>query len=59
MLHSKIHKCNNSDWNKAELPQQWKESVIAPLHKKGDKTGSSNNRISLPVTCKILTSIFL
>jgi hypothetical protein len=25
-------------WNKEELPQQWKESVILPIHKMGDKT---------------------
>jgi hypothetical protein len=23
----------NSVWNKAELPDQWKESVIVPVHK--------------------------
>jgi hypothetical protein len=25
-----------------ELPQQWKESVVVPIHKKGDKTDCSN-----------------
>jgi hypothetical protein len=29
---------NKSIWNKEELPDQWKESVIVPVHKKGDKT---------------------
>jgi hypothetical protein len=28
----------NTVWNKVELPDQWKESIIAPIHKKGDKT---------------------
>jgi hypothetical protein len=29
-------------WNKEELPDQWKESIIAPTHKKGDKTDCNN-----------------
>jgi len=35
---SEIHKVINSVWNKDELPQQWKESVILPVYKKGDET---------------------
>jgi hypothetical protein len=38
MLLSTIHKLINSVWNKEELPDQWKESIIVPIHKKGDKT---------------------
>jgi hypothetical protein len=37
-LVSEIHKLINSIWNKEELPDQWKESVIVPVHKRGDKT---------------------
>jgi hypothetical protein len=37
-----IHKLINSVWNKEELPDQWKESVIVPVHKKGDNTDCSN-----------------
>jgi hypothetical protein len=44
MLRSKIHKRINSIWNKEKLPDQWKESVIVPVHKKGDKTDCSNFR---------------
>jgi hypothetical protein len=33
-----IHKLINSVWNKEELPDQWKESIVVPVHKKGDKT---------------------
>jgi hypothetical protein len=25
-------------WNKEELPHQWKESIVIPIHKKGNKT---------------------
>jgi hypothetical protein len=32
-----IHKLVNSVWNEEELPDQWTESIIEPVHKKGDK----------------------
>jgi hypothetical protein len=35
---SEVHKLICSIWNKDELPQQWKKSIIVPIHKKGDKT---------------------
>jgi hypothetical protein len=44
MLLSAIHKLNNSLWNKEELPDQRKESIIVPVHKKGDKTDCNNYR---------------
>jgi hypothetical protein len=37
-LQSVSHKLTDSIWNKEELPDQWKESVIVPLYKKDDKT---------------------
>jgi hypothetical protein len=40
-LCSEIHKLICSIWNKEELPQQWKESIIIPIYKKGDKTDCS------------------
>ena len=48
-------------WNKEELPEEWKESIVVPIHKKGDKTECNNNRgIShLPTTYKILSNILL
>jgi hypothetical protein len=61
MLLSTIHKLMNSLWNKEELPDQWKEYIIVPIHKKGDKTDSNNYRgISLLSTSyKILANILL
>jgi hypothetical protein len=41
-LHLEIHKLINLIWNKEELPHHWKESVMVPIHKKGDKTDCSN-----------------
>ena len=37
-----IHKLIISIWNKEELSEKWKESIIVPIHKKGDKTYCSN-----------------
>jgi len=50
-----------SIWNKAELPEEWKESIIVPIYKKVNKTDCINYRgISLlPTTCKILSHILL
>jgi hypothetical protein len=43
------------------LPEEWKQSIIVPIYKKGDKTSCSNYRdISLlPTTYKILSNILL
>jgi hypothetical protein len=41
-LYSEIHRLVRSIWNKEELPQQWKESIIVPIYKKGDKTDSKD-----------------
>jgi len=56
-----IHKLIISIWNKEELPEEWKESIIIPIHKKGDKTDCNNYRgISLlPTMYKILSNILL
>jgi hypothetical protein len=44
MLLSAIHKLMNSVWNKEGFPDQWKESIIVPVHKKGDKAYCNNCR---------------
>jgi hypothetical protein len=37
-----IRKLINCIWNKEELPDQWKESIIVSIHKKSDKTDCNN-----------------
>jgi hypothetical protein len=48
-------------WNKEELPEGWKESIIVPIHKKGNKTDCNNYRGKslLPTTYNILSNILL
>jgi hypothetical protein len=52
---------NEFIWNKKELPDQWKESIFVPVHKKGDKTDCNNySGISLLSTSyKMLLNILL
>jgi len=60
-IRSEIHTLINSIWNKGELPEEWKESIIVSIYKEGDKTDCSNYRgISLVSTAyKILSNILL
>jgi hypothetical protein len=61
ILVSVIHKLITSIWNKEELPDQWKDSIIVPIHKICDKTDHNNYcGISLLSTSyKILSNILL
>jgi hypothetical protein len=56
-----IHEIINYVWKKEKLPEQWKESTIEPICKKGDKTDCNNHRaISLlSPTYKIVSNIVL
>jgi hypothetical protein len=60
-LRSEIHRLTKLIWNKEELPHRWTESVVVPIHKKGDETDCSNYRgISLLSTSyKILSNTLL
>jgi hypothetical protein len=61
MLLSAIHKLINSVWNKEELPDQWKGSIIVPIYKKGDKTdfNTYHGMSLLSTSYKMLSIIFL
>ena len=55
-IRSEIHKLINSIWNTEELPEEWKESIIAHFYNKGDETDySSYSGISL---CQLRTKFY-
>jgi hypothetical protein len=59
-LWTEIHKLSSSIWNKEELANQYKESIIVPIHKKGNKTDCNNYReISLLSAPYKIVSIIL
>jgi len=60
-IYVEIHKLIISIWKKEKLPEECKELIIVPIHKKGDKRDCNNYRgISLlPTTYKILSNVLL
>jgi hypothetical protein len=43
-LHCEILKLIKLIRNKIEVPYQWKESIVVPIYKCGDKSDCSNSR---------------
>jgi len=43
-IYCEIHKLIVSLWNREKLPEEWGESIIVSIYKKGDITGCSNYR---------------
>ena len=54
-----IHKLIFYILNKEELPEEWKESIIVSIYKKGNEADCNNYRgiLLLPTTYKILSNI--
>jgi hypothetical protein len=58
-FHSRLLKFFNNIYKNAQIPNEWKRSIIVPIYKKGDKRKSENCRgINLLNTCyKIFSKI--
>jgi hypothetical protein len=41
-IRPEIHKLTKSAWNKEGLPEEWKESILVPVYKKGDNPAAYN-----------------
>jgi hypothetical protein len=61
ILRVGIHTLINYVWMREELPEQWKDYIIVPTYRKGDKTDLTNYWvISLFLTTfRILSNVFL
>jgi hypothetical protein len=60
-IWSETHTLFNSSWYKKDLPEEWRESIIIPTYKKGNKTDCSNYKdmLVLSTTYKFLSNIML
>jgi len=60
-IRPEVLEITNSSWNKEEMPEEWKESIILHIFKTGGKTDSSNHRGTslLPNKYKTLSNILL
>jgi hypothetical protein len=58
-ISCEVHKLLNSIWNKEELSEQWKESIIIPILKRLTKQTVAISGISLlSTTCKFYQTFF-
>ena len=60
-LRSRLTELFGLIWNSEEIPEDWGESIVVPIYKKGDKEQCGNYRgISLtPVISRIFASLLL
>ena len=56
-----IHKLITTIWKREKLPEEWKESIIVPIHKKGNKINCNIYRVIslLQTDYKVLSNILL
>jgi hypothetical protein len=57
-LYYEIHRLICAVWNKEELPQQWKESIIVPIYKKCDTDSNNYREISHQLHTKFYLTFF-
>jgi hypothetical protein len=59
ILELQIHELRVKIWDEEEIPKDWRQSIIYPIHKKRDKLNSKNYRGSslLCTAYKIFTNI--
>ena len=51
-IRREIYELIISIWNKERMPKEWKESIIVPIYKKGDKTDCNNyNKMAVSHVC--------
>jgi len=56
IIRYEIHKHIIAIWKKEELPEEWKEWIVVPVYKNGDKTYCSNYRGIL--FCQLPTKVY-
>jgi hypothetical protein len=57
--HSEIRKLIRLIWNNEELPHQWKESIVVPVHKKGERVTAVSLIIEANQCSQLHTKFYL